>query len=90
MCPSDRWPAVARRQSVEPLPVVGAVWQTRCQLVALQSRTNDDRYVGLRPLAADGGRDIRCVQKSPLSMSPVLQNLPEKKGLSKDSPRSPS
>lgn len=73
MCPSDCWPAVARCKTIEPLAVVGAVWQASRQLIAFQTRANDNWYVRLRPLAADRGRDIRCVQRPafPKSCAPI-------------------
>ena len=63
MCKADCWPAVARRQAREPLAIVSAIRQTGRQLVAFKAGANDYRYIRLRPLAADRGRNVRCVQK---------------------------
>ncbi len=51
--PSDRWPSVSGCQSIEPLPVIWSVWEPGGQFVAFDAAADDDRYIGLRPLALD-------------------------------------
>lgn len=58
MCKTDCRPPVARRQAREPLAIVSAIWQTGSQLISFQAGSNDYRYIRLRPLAADRGRNV--------------------------------